>query len=157
MKTKKTFYIICLLIFTLILTLNVFAHPGRTDSNGGHYDRSTGEYHYHDGEHAGKKQSDKKDSEYNYSGKTNNNSLFDGDLFREDELTEEQKRKLFLSELSSDMFVALFFGFLLSVPIFFFIFLRFFESTVQKHPKIFFFAIYISLIFLISYYYINYE
>lgn len=26
-----------------------FAHPGRTDSNGGHYNRSTGEYHYHHG------------------------------------------------------------------------------------------------------------
>lgn len=26
-----------------------FAHPGSTDSNGGHYDRSTGEYHYHHG------------------------------------------------------------------------------------------------------------
>lgn len=26
-----------------------FAHPGRTDSKGGHYDRSTGEYHYHHG------------------------------------------------------------------------------------------------------------
>lgn len=26
-----------------------FAHPGDTDSNGGHYDRSTGEYHYHHG------------------------------------------------------------------------------------------------------------
>lgn len=157
MKRKffKTFLILFILILQFIVTVN--AHPGRTDSNGGHYDRSTGEYHYHNGEHAGKKQSDKKDSEYNYSGKTNNNSLFDGDLFREDELTEEQKRKLFLSELSSDIFVALFFGFLLSVPIFFFIFLRFFESTVQKHPKIFFFAIYISLIFLISYYYINYE
>lgn len=26
-----------------------FAHPGNTDSNGGHYDRSTGKYHYHHG------------------------------------------------------------------------------------------------------------
>lgn len=25
------------------------AHPGRTDADGGHYDRSTGEYHYHHG------------------------------------------------------------------------------------------------------------
>ena len=25
------------------------AHPGRTDANGGHYNRSTGEYHYHHG------------------------------------------------------------------------------------------------------------
>ena len=29
--------------------LPVSAHPGRTDSQGGHYDRSTGEYHFHHG------------------------------------------------------------------------------------------------------------
>lgn len=27
----------------------MYAHPGRTDSRGGHYNRSTGEYHYHHG------------------------------------------------------------------------------------------------------------
>lgn len=37
--------IICLLSFTLLC----FAHSGRTDSSGGHYDRITGEYHYHHG------------------------------------------------------------------------------------------------------------
>jgi hypothetical protein len=26
-----------------------FAHPGKTDKNGGHTDKSTGEYHYHHG------------------------------------------------------------------------------------------------------------
>lgn len=31
------------------LSVVVFAHPGRTDSNGGHTDHSTGEYHYHHG------------------------------------------------------------------------------------------------------------
>ena len=41
------------LLFVLFLCLQVpavvFAHPGRTDSNGGHTDHSTGEYHYHHG------------------------------------------------------------------------------------------------------------
>lgn len=32
-----------------IISFSVYAHPGRTDSSGGHYDRSTGEYHYHHG------------------------------------------------------------------------------------------------------------
>ena len=40
-------------LFTLLIILAfssmVYAHPGRTDENGGHYDRSTGEYHYHHG------------------------------------------------------------------------------------------------------------
>ncbi len=30
----------------------VMAHPGRTDAKGGHYNRKTGEYHYHNGGHA---------------------------------------------------------------------------------------------------------
>lgn len=29
------------------------AHPGRTDANGGHYNRKTGEYHYHNGGYSG--------------------------------------------------------------------------------------------------------
>lgn len=35
-----------LYIFFFIINL-VLAHSGRTDSDGGHYNRSTGEYHYH--------------------------------------------------------------------------------------------------------------
>lgn len=33
----------------VMLMVSVSAHPGRTDSNGGHHNRSTGEYHYHHG------------------------------------------------------------------------------------------------------------
>lgn len=39
--------IVLLFIVFVICSSVSFAHPGRTDSNGGHYDRSTGEYHYH--------------------------------------------------------------------------------------------------------------
>ena len=35
----------------------VYAHSGRTDVNGGHWDRSTGTYHYHTGEYAGRSHS----------------------------------------------------------------------------------------------------
>ena len=42
---KLLLCIVCCLCCVVV----VFAHPGRTDSNGGHYDRSTGEYHYHHG------------------------------------------------------------------------------------------------------------
>lgn len=41
-----------LAVFLVLLVLCVTpasAHPGRTDSQGGHYDRSTGEYHWHHG------------------------------------------------------------------------------------------------------------
>lgn len=42
------------LFIVLVALLNLFlcvasAHSGRTDANGGHYNRSTGEYHYHHG------------------------------------------------------------------------------------------------------------
>lgn len=38
-----------LLSLALLLALPSYAHPGDLDSKGGHYDRSTGEYHYHHG------------------------------------------------------------------------------------------------------------
>ena len=36
----------------LSVSITVSAHPGRTDADGGHYNRDTGEYHYHHGEPA---------------------------------------------------------------------------------------------------------
>lgn len=40
---------ICIFLFVVTLIFSASAHSGRTDSKGGHYDRSTGEYHYHHG------------------------------------------------------------------------------------------------------------
>ena len=37
------------IILICILVVPALAHPGGTDSYGGHYDHSTGEYHYHHG------------------------------------------------------------------------------------------------------------
>lgn len=37
------------IVVSALLIGPAFAHPGETDSSGGHYDRSTGEYHYHHG------------------------------------------------------------------------------------------------------------
>ena len=39
----------CIFLVLLIMCVSASAHPGNTDINGGHYDRSTGEYHYHHG------------------------------------------------------------------------------------------------------------
>lgn len=50
----KTLSIIVICIILLSLVITVFAHSGRTDSNGGHWNRATGEYHYHTGEYAGR-------------------------------------------------------------------------------------------------------
>ena len=43
---KRLNFILCCI---LIITTFAYAHSGRTDSKGGHYNRSTGEYHYHHG------------------------------------------------------------------------------------------------------------
>jgi hypothetical protein len=46
---KKVFTVLLIALIVLQFPLFVFAHSGRTDSKGGHYDHSTGEYHYHHG------------------------------------------------------------------------------------------------------------
>lgn len=47
---KRIILKVTLILFLgLLVTTENFAHSGRTDSNGGHYDRSTGIYHYHNG------------------------------------------------------------------------------------------------------------
>ena len=45
---KKGKWMALVLAVTLCIG-SASAHPGRTDANGGHYNHSTGEYHYHHG------------------------------------------------------------------------------------------------------------
>lgn len=50
MKLKKSaLSLVMALAVISSVSASAFAHPGRTDSSGGHYNRSTGEYHYHNG------------------------------------------------------------------------------------------------------------
>ncbi len=55
---RKLVSLISVLILCLFCLLSyapvAYAHPGRTDADGGHWDYSTGTYHYHDGSSAGK-------------------------------------------------------------------------------------------------------
>ena len=46
---KKLLIILALIIVLSVVTITVSGHPGRTDSDGGHYDRTTGKYHWHHG------------------------------------------------------------------------------------------------------------
>ncbi len=39
-------------VLVLAMSLAASAHPGKLDKNGGHYDKETGEYHYHKGPNA---------------------------------------------------------------------------------------------------------
>lgn len=45
----RKFLPLVVLLLILLLPVSVFAHPGKTDGKGGHWNHSTGEYHYHHG------------------------------------------------------------------------------------------------------------
>ena len=49
---KKLLSILILVILLCFSFVTVSAHPGRTDSQGGHHNRSNGSYHYHHGQPA---------------------------------------------------------------------------------------------------------
>lgn len=49
MKAKPMRKIVLMICALALLSMCASAHPGDTDENGGHYDHSTGEYHYHHG------------------------------------------------------------------------------------------------------------
>ncbi len=49
MHMKKLHSTLFVVFLISVISLSVFAHPGRTDSDGGHTNHSTGEYHYHHG------------------------------------------------------------------------------------------------------------
>lgn len=49
MKSKKILFATIMLLLIGCLTFSSFAHSGRTDGSGGHYDSTTGAYHYHHG------------------------------------------------------------------------------------------------------------
>jgi hypothetical protein len=49
MKRRFKALLLSVLLILLVLPIRAYAHPGRTDSNGGHTDSDTGDYHYHHG------------------------------------------------------------------------------------------------------------
>ena len=72
-KTKYWIILLLFLIFFLSVT-KVYAHSGKTDSDGGHYDKETGEYHYHHGypahQHYDMNGDGKADCPYDFKDKT---------------------------------------------------------------------------------------
>lgn len=66
---KKLSFIVVLFFLIISCSTTLYAHPGRTDSNGGHRNSSTGEYHYHHGYSA--HQHDNGICPYDFDNKTN--------------------------------------------------------------------------------------
>ena len=75
---KKISSIILLIFLMIFSSLTVSAHSGKTDSNGGHHDSSSGEYHYHHGYPAHQHYDIDKDGDidcpYEFKDKTNHGS-----------------------------------------------------------------------------------
>lgn len=69
---RRVFIILTLVILCFLFSVTAFAHSGRTDADGGHYNRSTGEYHYHHGYPA--HQHTDGVCPYNFKDKTNHSS-----------------------------------------------------------------------------------
>lgn len=80
-------FVLIIFLLTFILALNCSAHSGKTDSSGGHYNHSTGEYHYHHGypEH----QHPNGVCPYSYNNNSNNNAVTSPETIANDTEPEE--------------------------------------------------------------------
>lgn len=80
-------------LFLLVFALTATAHSGRTDSSGGHRDRSTGAYHYHHGypahDHKDLDGDGKKDCPYDFDDQTDHSNHSQGT----DKLVQEIKKQ----------------------------------------------------------------
>ena len=52
MKHKLIIFVAIIIALSVLFSTTALAHSGGTDRNGGHYNHSTGEYHYHHGKSA---------------------------------------------------------------------------------------------------------
>lgn len=78
MQRKSAIIILAAICLFCCFAVTAHAHPGRTDSQGGHYDQGTGEYHYHHGypahDHYDMDGDGTLDCPYNFEDKTGDNS-----------------------------------------------------------------------------------
>ena len=90
---KLTIVLIVVLSVIYALRFVAFAHSGRTDANGGHWDRSTGTYHYHNnGKVASKK------GFYHINGNQLSNKSETNNDYKQEEINKD------ISEILSDYF-----------------------------------------------------
>lgn len=74
----KKLIAVLLLVYFILSSSCVFAHSGGTDHKGGHYDKGSGEYHYHHGysahQHNDMDSDGVLDCPYNFVDKTDHNN-----------------------------------------------------------------------------------
>ena len=111
--------LVCLALLPAIvacLLVGVSAHPGKTDSSGGHYDQDTGEYHYHHGysahDHYDMDGDGKIDCPYNFDDQTDhssgNNVVVNSDpVVETPSVTNDTEKRITFSDVLKAMFEAL--------------------------------------------------
>lgn len=81
----------------LAFALFSFLHSGRTDANGGHWDHSSGEYHYHHGysahDHYDIDDDGDIDCPYDFDDKTNNDKTYGGKIEKDKTTTAKESTK----------------------------------------------------------------
>lgn len=89
-RYRATVFITIAALITVLLTTVAYAHPGNTDSKGGHRVSDTGEYHYHHGYSAHRHYDADGDGDidcpYDFKDKTGINSGSTGNRNDEDDL-----------------------------------------------------------------------
>ena len=103
---KKRLILVCVVaIFSLLFTIFASAHSGKTDSNGGHYNHSTGEYHYHHGysahQHYDMNGDGVRDCPYEFKDKTNHSNTSNNNYTSNNDKIEVNKN--IISELSNEL------------------------------------------------------
>ena len=116
---KKQLYVsvfVIVLVFSSMI-LSVTAHPGKTDSNGGHTNHNTGEYHYHHGypahDHYDMDGDGKLDCPYKYDDKTDHASNNDGgktSAAEDTDKTDNRSEKVSHKGIISTVFESIFFA-----------------------------------------------
>lgn len=111
------------LIASLLLILLISpaaAHSGRTDANGGHWDHSTGEYHYHDGRYAGRSSSSSSSGKKTRSSRKSPKQSEKNDTYSK---TEEPEKPVTTRQNKSGshwivFFAIIVFGGIITIPVF---------------------------------------
>lgn len=112
---RKLLFLLLAFILSLLLAIVTLAHSGKTDSRGGHYNRSTGEYHYHHGysahDHYDMDGDGVKDCPYEFKDKTNhNNNGGTGSKTTSTTKSSISEKKLSIGKILSLVFEIIFFS-----------------------------------------------
>lgn len=118
MKNKCIFAIITIII-TLALSFAVFAHSGKTDSSGGHYDHKNGGYHYHHGYpahgHYDMDGDGDKDCPYDFDDKTNHDSNGSSNSSTSENDTTAQEKNITARDIIGEILEILALSFILFI------------------------------------------